>query len=308
MGLQLSLAIALGAAVLVAAVSSPVPALSPTPSPSGAPTLAPIDDTVTPGPAPSGSSPGPKVIGHIYTSAFCTSFVEHFNQASRIVIGNDRQLDAVDLNLHKIDDDWNRLDGAMRVFDDRVALISMVDQMVRSIPASQAAVNALLAQAKTTTDPERKAALLESASQLQKTIDRQRAVAYDLTGVIHVLIDRHKREDMAETNINRTLPPGMPPVRISLLDDPVPEPGTDTMMQPAPSPSPRPGATAAPTAEPSPGSVEDILQWTRQRSIMGTAESRAAVAAGHVVRICNQERMPTPPPGIQVPAPRPSSL
>lgn len=306
MGMRLSLAIALGAALLVAAVSSPVPALTPTPAPSADPTLAPIDDTVTPGPVESGASPGPRVIGHIYTNAFCSNFVEHFNAASRIVIGNDRQLDAVDLNLRKIESDWNRLDGATRVYDDRVGLIATVDQMMHSIPASQAEVNALLAQAKATTDPARKAALLESASQLQKTIDRQRAVVYDLTGVIHVLLDKHKRDDMAETNINRVLPPGMPPVRVTLLDDPVPDPGTDTMMQPAPSPSPVPGATAGPTAAPSPGSVEDILQWTRQRSIMGTAESRAAVAADRLVRICNQERAPTPPPGFQTPAPKPS--
>lgn len=284
------LAIALGAVLCVAGYGAPVPASTPTAAPSADPTLAPIDDNA-PNPSQSTLPNTPKVLGHIYTSAFCATFVEHFNAAARIVISNDQHLDSVDTNLHKIADDWNRRDGAMRVYDERVALIATVAQMLKSIPVSQAEVNALLAEAKTTNDPERKAALLESASQLQKTIDRQRAVAFDLSNVIHVLIDKHKTEDMAETNINLTLPPGMPGVNVTALDDPVPEPGSNTMMQSNPSPSPSPGAA------PVPGSLQDILQWNRQRSIIGTAETHAAVAADRVVRICNDEHRPTPPPG-----------
>ena len=106
-------------------------------------------------------------------------------------------------------------------------------------------------------------------------LDRQRAVTYDLTNVIHVLLDKHKTEDMAETNILRTLPQGPQYVNVNALDDPVPEPGTDTMMRPAPTPSPSPGVSPTPR----PGGVEDIMQWTRQRWIIGNAESKAAVAA-----------------------------
>lgn len=303
MGMRAYVAMALGAAILVAALASPVPASNPAPAPApnpasstaavAAPTLAPLDDGEPDAgstPAPSTSPGQPKVLGHIYTSAFCTNFVEHFNIATRIVLGNDQNLTSVDHTLRAVEDDWNRTDGAMRVYSDRLALIDSVGKMMRSIPASQAAVNALLAQAKVTTDPARKAALLESTSQLQKTIDRQRAVAYDLSNVIHVLLDKHKADDTGEYNIARTLPPGEPPPRISLLDDPVPEPGTQTMMQPAPSPSPG----VSPT--PRPGSVEDVMQWTRQRWIISTAESSAAVAASKVVRICSQESVVSPPP------------
>jgi hypothetical protein len=302
MGKRQLFAFALGTALLVAALGSPVPASSPSPSPSAtsAATLAPIDDGSVPAPAASASPGQPKIIGHIYTSAYCTNFVEHFNTAARIVISNDQHLDSVDVNLREIENDWNKRDGAIRVYEDRVELIAIVDKMLKSIPVSQAAVNELLAQAKATSDPVRKAALLESASQLQKTIDRQRAVTYDLTNVIHVLLDKHKTEDMAETNIRNTLPYGYQAVHITALDDPVPEPGTDTLMQPAPSPSPSPGATPAPPAA---GSVEDIMQWTRQRSIIGTAESKAAVAADRVVRICNQEKDALPSPS---PSPSPS--
>jgi len=287
MGMRRRFAIALGAALFIAGLATPVPAStsSPTPSPTPGPTLAPIDDASTPDPSATGS---PKVLGHIYTTAFCSNFVEHFNAATRIVISNDQNLDSVDVDLHKIEDDWNKTDGATRVYDERVHLIATVQQMMSSIPASQAEVNKLLAEAKITTDPDRKAALQESASQLQKTIDRQRAVTYDLSNVIHVLLDKHKAEDTAEYNINRTLPPGMPPVNITALDDPVPEPGTDTLMQPKPG--------ASPTGSPTPAAVENIMQFSRQRWIIGNAESKAAVAADKIVRICSSQRPPTPPP------------
>ncbi len=298
MGKRHQLAIALGSALLVAALASPVPASNPSPSPtpSAGPTLAPIDVGPDPVATASTSPDQPKLLGHVYTSAYCSNFVEHFNTAARVVIDTDQRLDAVDANLHAIENDWDRSDGAMRVYDDRVALIATVDKMLKAIPVSQAAVNQLLAQAKETTDPARKAALLESASQLQKTIDRQRAVTYDLSNVVHVLLDKHKKEDMAETNIYNTLPNGFQYVGVSLLDDPVPEPGTDSMQHLSPSPSPNPSAT------PKPGSVEDIMQWTRQRWIIGNAESKAATAADRVVRICNQER-DTSPLASPTPAP-----
>lgn len=312
MGNWRHVAIALGTTILVAALASPVPALNPpaaapvsapapsaaqvppsapAPSPSAA-KLAPIDEGPATVPISSPAPGQPKTIGHIYTSAYCTNFVEHFNTAARGLIGNDQNLDQVDDNLRAIENDWNRRDGAMRVYEERVALIGTVGKMLKSIPVSQAAINALLAQAKATTDPVRKAALQESASELQKTVDRQRAVTYDLTNVIHVLLDKHKAEDTAERNILLTLPPEVSGVNVTTLDDPVPEPGTDSMMAPEPSPSPSPGVAPAP---PKPGSVEDIMQWTRQRSIIGTAESHAADAAGRIVRICNQESTASTP-------------
>ncbi len=294
MGIRFLIGIALSAAFLSAALASPVPSSSPTPTPAPSPTrtLAPIVTGGAPAPNVSPSPGQPKLIGHIYTSAYCSSFVEHFNGASQVVIVNDQHLDAVDTDLHAIENDWNRRDGTARVYDDRVKLIGEVTKMLKSIPASQAEVNALLAQAKTTTDPERKAALQEAASQLQRTVDRQRAMAYDLTNVIHVLLDKHTAEDTAETNINYLLPAGVGHESVSLLDDPVPEAGQDTMMDHGPTPTPSPGTSPTPK----PGSIEDILQWTRERSIIGEAESRAAVAADRVVRTCDAEVSHSPPP------------
>jgi hypothetical protein len=280
---------------LVTALGSPVPAAdpsasSPTSSPSPVWTLAPIAVGSQPEPAASSASGQPKVLGHVYASAYCTNFVERFNVAATTIVSNDQDLTSVDTTLRRIEDDYDRIDGAGRVYDDRVKLIDEVSQLMKSIPVTQAAVNDLLAQAKATTDPDRKAALQESASELQRTVDRQKAMADDLNGVVNVLMDKHKAEDTAEYNIQNLLLPGMQAGHVSLLDDPVPEAGEGSNLKWSPSPSPSPGAT------PKPGSVEDVLQWTRQRSIIANAESHAAAAADHVVTICDQERPPTAPP------------
>jgi hypothetical protein len=287
-----------GTLLLVALLAAPVLATNVTPSaPSPGPSLAPIGDSSEPDASASGAPGQPKVLGHIYASAYCEDFVEHFNTATQVIVDNDHHFDSVDKTLHAVEDDWNRMDGAMRVFDDRTKLIADVSAMVKTIPASQAAINQMLADAKTTTDPIRKAALQESASQLQTTLDRQRAVADDLTTVIHVLMDHHTKEDTVETQVNALLPFGYH-ATFDIGDDPVPAPGEHSMMQPKPTPSPSPGASATPSA------VEDVMQWQRQRSIIADAEARAASAADRIVRICNDDRAPTPPPSSSVFAPQ----
>ena len=301
MGQRRTIAIALGAAIFVAAAASPVPAQNPAPAPSGAPStasspqaspspsLAPLVliDRVPAGLPSSSPSPGqPKLLSHIYTSAYCSTFVEHFNNATTGIIGDDKHLDSVDSTIRQINLDWNRRDGAMRVYDDRVKLISDVGAMLKQIPQTQAEVNTLLAQANQTTDPDRKAALVDAASQLQKAVDRQRTVSYDLTSVIHVLEDKHTAEDTAETAIDQMMLPGYHEHGISLLDDPVDQPGVDSVSHPDPKVSPTPHA----------GDLEDVLQWGRQRWIIASSESRAAIAADKLVRICDGEVMPSPPP------------
>lgn len=303
MGQRRTIAIALGAAIFVAAAASPVPAQNPAPSPSGAPatsaspqaspspSLAPLVliDRVPAGAPSATPSPGqPKTLATIYTSAYCSTFVQHFNNATTGIIGSDKHLDSVDSTIHQIDLDWNKRDGAMRVYDDRVKLIADVGAMLKQIPQTQAEVNSLLAQAKQTTDPQRKAALQEAASQLQKAIDRQRTVSYDLTNVIHVLEDKHTAEDTAETNIQYLMPPGYHEFGISLLDDPVEQPGINSMANSSPNPKVSPTPRA--------GDLEDVLQWGRQRWIIASSESQAAIAADKLVRICDGEVMPSPPP------------
>lgn len=281
-------------ALLVSALGSPVPASIAAPGAAAsteAATFAPIGVQSSADPEASAAPGQPKVLGHVYTSAYCSEFVEHYDAAATTIIGNDQHLTNVDATLQDIENNYDLRNGASRVYDDRVKLIGDVGQMLKTIPASQKAVDDLLAQAKATTDPDRKAALQEAASELQHTVDHQRAVANDLTNVVHVLMDKHTSEDTAETAIQWMMLPGYSEHGISLNDDPVPPPGEDSIGHH------EAVSNATPSASPSPGSVEDVMQWGRQRSVIATSESNAAAAAQKVVRICDDEHAPTPPPG-----------
>jgi hypothetical protein len=202
-------------------------------------------------------------------------FVDRYNVAAATLTANDVRIVTVDSTLDEIADDYYRRDGALRAYDHRLQLIDNVSQMQKTIPVEQGAVNDLLAQAKETKDPARQAALQESASQLQKSVDRQRALAYDLSNVIHVLMDKHGSEDTMSTRIQATLLPGET-FSLHPGDDPVPQPGDGPLIT---SSSPPKNQTTA----------QDVMQYGRQKSIINTSETRAASAASKVVTTCVQE-------------------
>jgi hypothetical protein len=231
------------------------------------------------------------VLGHIIASAACIRFVDHYNVAAAVITANDTRIVTVDTTLDDIADDYYRRDGALRAYEDRLKLIDNVAQMQKSIPVEQSAVNDMLAQAKETKNSARQEALQESASQLQKSVDRQRALAYDLANVVHVLMDKHGSEDTMASRIQAVLLPGE---NFSLHpgDDPVPQPGDGGLLDR--SAPPKNQATA-----------QDVMQYGRQKSIIGTAETRAASAATRVVTTCVQESDGTPA-GQAQPAPTPT--
>ena len=265
--------------------SDPAPAPSPLPSVSSGATsspqasaapvspLVPLSLDATPDPASTG--PYPRVLGHIVTSASCTRFVEHYNVAATVIAANDTRIFTVDTTLNDIAGDYYRRDGALRAYDHRLQLIADVAKMQSTIPVEQNAVNDMLAQAKETKNAERRAALQESASALQKSVDRQRALAYDLSNVIHVLMDKHGSEDTLRSRIQATLPLGET-FNGDPGDDPVPQPGDGPILT---SSTPPKNQTTA----------QDVMQYDRQKRIINAAESRAATAASRVVTTCRQD-------------------
>jgi hypothetical protein len=142
-------------------------------------------------------------------------------------------------------------------------------------------VNDMLAQAKETQSPERQAALQESASALQKSVDRQRAVAYDLSNVVHVLMDKHGSEDTLASRIQSTYLPGLT-FDLHPGDDPVPQPGDGPILT----------STTPPKNQ---TTTQDVMQYDRQKRIIGDNETRAASAATRVVTTCVQESDGTTP-------------
>jgi hypothetical protein len=277
-----------GSMPAAAPVSSPAVQSQPQSSPVPLPPLTPLSLDFTPDPSSTG--PYPRLLGHVVTSASCTRFVEHYNVAAAIITSNDTRISTVDTTLNSIADDYYRRDGALRAYEHRLQLIDNVSQMQNSIPVEQRAVNDMLAQAKETNNPARQAALQESASQLQKTVDRQRAVAYDLSNVVHVLMDKHGSEDTMSVRIQATLLPGET-FTSHPGDDPVPQPGDGPIVQSAPSKN----QTTA----------QDVMQYDRQKRIIAAAETKAASAASRVVTTCHQNSDGTPPDQTQ-PNPNPS--
>jgi hypothetical protein len=230
-------------------------------------------------------------LGHIVASASCIRFVEHYNVAATLMTANDTRIASVDSSLNQIVGDYYRRDGALRAYEHRLALIDNVSQLLKTIPVEQGAVNDLLAQAKETKNPTRQAALQESASALQKSIDRQRAVAYDLSNVVHVLMDKHGSEDTMASRIQSTYLPGLT-FELHPGDDPVPQPGEGPLLT----------STTPPKNQ---TTVQDVMQYDRQKRIITTNETKAASAATRVVTTCVQESDSTPA-GQVTPPPNPS--
>ena len=208
-------------------------------------------------------------------SASCIRFVDHYNVAATLMSANDTRIVTVGSTLDQIANDYYRRDGALRAYEHRLGLIANVSQMLKTIPVEQGAVNDMLAQAKETKNPERQAALQESASALQKSVDRQRAVAYDLSNVVHVLMDKHGSEDTMTSRIQSTYLPGYT-FDLHPGDDPVPQPGDGPLLT----------STTPPKNQ---TTVQDVMQYDRQKKIISAVETKAANAATRVVTTCVQE-------------------
>jgi hypothetical protein len=262
--------------------SDPTPAPLPLSSPvtqgsvqsSPGTTLQPLSLDATPDPASTGG-PYPRLLGHIVASAACLRFVDHYNVAAAVITANDQRIGVIDSTLNELAADYYRRDGALKAYDHRLRLIDNVSQMLKTIPVEQGAVNELLAQAKETKNPSRQAALQESASALQKSVDRQRSLAYDLSNVAHVLMDKHGYEDTFSGTISHVLPPGVS-FNLNPGDAPVPQPGDGPLLD----------RSAPPKNQ---TTVQDVLQYNRQTSIIASAETRASTAALRVVTTCVQE-------------------
>jgi hypothetical protein len=247
---------------------------APTQAPSPAATLAPISAGPIPTPTAQGTAT-PKILGHQIVSAFCSTFVARFNVAATTMLADDKLLDDATAAETDYENDYSRLDGAIRSWNHRLAMIAALTQIIHTIPKTQAAVNELRAQATTTTDAERRAALFESASQLQTSIDHQRIVANELNDAVHATLDLHAIEDTIGS-ASRGLVDGRQIVSNGPGDAPIPHPG-DAL----------PAARKAGSYDAS--ALEIILHMPRDRQLAADAESNAAVAVTRVVRSCSQE-------------------
>ncbi|HKW09549.1 MAG TPA: hypothetical protein VJO33_04165 [Gemmatimonadaceae bacterium] len=230
--------------------------------------LAPIGQPAAPVSAPA-SSATPKILGHEIVNAFCSTFIAHFNAAATTMLADDKLLDDATAAETDYENDFFRLDGATRSWEHRLALMAALKRIMHTIPDTQDAVNELRIQAAASRDPQRKAALVEGASQLQASLDHQRIVANELQDAVDAMLDLHTTEDTIGFHGS------LGAQNIFAADDaPVPHPG-DGLPQPRPS-----GVYYA-------SAVEQILHMPRDRRLGAIAESNAASAVTPVVRSCN---------------------
>jgi hypothetical protein len=274
-------AAALCTATFVAASTTAVPAGSvpPGPSPgSAAPAaLAPINDDQPPSPTATGTA-SPKVLGRVFVSAFCKSFVERFNVAAKTMIADDAHLDEATMAVRGYEDDFFRLDGALTSWNHRLQLIAALKDLLGTIPKTQAAVNDLRVQAQSASDLERRQALLESASQLQDSVDHQRLVANEMTDLVDMMLDLHTAEDTIGQSSAGTRAPGEG-FHLNAGDAPVPHPGDGL-------------ANVHNARLGGPSALEWVYHMPRDRQIIGDAEANAATAARRIVRSCAQDVPP----------------
>jgi hypothetical protein len=255
-------------------VSAPAIGTDTPPEPSPAATLAPIGDDQSPVPTVQGTATT-KILGHEIVSAFCSTFVARFNVAATTMLADDKLLDDATAAETDYENDFFHLDGAIRSWDHRLAMIAALNQILRTIPKTQAAVNDLRAQANASTDVERRAALTEGAAQLQTSIDHQRIVANELNDAVDATLDLHTAEDTVAHH-NSGLMDERQKTNVDPGDAPVPHPG-DTL------PSARaPHAYYASV-------VEFVMHMPRDRQLVANAESNAAAAVTRIVRSCTQE-------------------
>lgn len=244
-----------------------------------APSNAPVVQTTAP----------PKVLGHQVVSAFCTTFVARFNDAATTLQTDDKLLDDATAAETDYENDFSRLDGALRSWDHRLALIAALGRIMHTIPKTQAAVNDLRAQAAASADVERRAALTEGATQLQTSIDHQRIVARELNDAVDAMLDLHTAESTDRVS-------GLSDQRrifnAGVGDAPIPHPG-DTLPQ------------SRAHAEYYASAVESILHMPRDRQLAADAESNATAAVTGIVRSCQQESAPDASPA---PSPQPRSI
>ena len=147
----------------------------------------------SPSPAPRGRL---KTIATVRSSPFCNSIAAHFNAAVQPMLANDRELDAVDVQLVDLDDVFHHADYQIRYAGIRVTLMKQVGQIRGSLPFIQQQVNLLREGERLTADPKQARQLHLIAEKLQQAYNKQMQLATDLTGVVQTMMSYQPPEDL----------------------------------------------------------------------------------------------------------------
>ncbi|MBV8198211.1 MAG: hypothetical protein JO263_08750 [Candidatus Eremiobacteraeota bacterium] len=142
-------------------------------------TLAAALLALLPSPAPT-ERPPLKTIITVISSPYCNALVNHFNNALVPMLGNDRAIEVISVQLDQINQLFSDPNYQQEFVDVRTRLLHQESKINESLSAIEAEINALRDAASLTTDSQAQAEIKDAAIQLHTAWARQRELAIDL--------------------------------------------------------------------------------------------------------------------------------
>lgn len=155
--------------------------------------LAIIVPSATSSPAPQ-ASPGAggaslRTIVTVKSSPYCNALAQHFNGAFVPLVGNDRTLDTVDVDLSDINDAFSHPDFAARLHKARLRIVASNDQVAASLPGIYDHISQLRKAAAAAKDPQAASEALDAAAALQSAYAKQKQLSIDLAGLASSMLE-----------------------------------------------------------------------------------------------------------------------
>ncbi|MBV9402960.1 MAG: hypothetical protein JO018_04435 [Candidatus Eremiobacteraeota bacterium] len=152
-------------------------------------TLAVITTPVA-SPAPSPSPlPALKEIGSVRSTPYCTSFYKHFNGAVHPLLQNDFTLDRISVSLDNVNSLFSKIDWEQQFYDERLRLEHYVNSMQQNNVAIQSEINQLREAQTFSSDPDHTLQIHMLAQEMQRALDKQKQMSYDVFGLVQAMID-----------------------------------------------------------------------------------------------------------------------
>ncbi|HEY6324900.1 MAG TPA: hypothetical protein VIW73_00100 [Candidatus Cybelea sp.] len=139
-------------------------------------------------PAPSPTAAPLKTIITVVSTPYCNSLADHFNAALVPMLGNDRTLDGVSVQLDDINTLFNEPNYEQRFLQVRDRLGKQVTALMTSLDEIQREINQLRDGSRLTTDPKAAAQVHQAAQELQTAYDKQRQLSIDLQGTYQAML------------------------------------------------------------------------------------------------------------------------
>jgi hypothetical protein len=139
-------------------------------------------------PAPAATPREPKTIITVISTPYCNSLADHFNGALVPMLGNDRTLDGVSVQLDNLNSLFDQPNYEQRFFHVRDTLLRQETALNQSLAAIQQQINLLRDGSRLTTDPQASAQVHQAAQELQTAYDKQRQLAIDLQSMYESML------------------------------------------------------------------------------------------------------------------------